>query len=126
MPHWDDAADPATYRIEKVLFDAWPGEVPYEEYHVRDESLFATLAERVGALTAAWPFVPLLGEYWPLVLEQRPRTPLVGERLVAGRRALERRWGCHNLELPVSRLCESEPFAWFVADLFSAPHILLL
>src|SRR5205823_421057 len=76
VPHWDDASNPATYRIEKVPFDAWPGEVPYEEYSVRDDGLFATLGERVGELTAKWPFVPLLGEYWPLVLDQRARTPL--------------------------------------------------
>jgi hypothetical protein len=41
----------------------------------------------------------------------------LGERFAAARRALERRWGCHNLEVPVSRLCGTEAFAWFAAHL---------
>src|SRR5207249_2187885 len=48
---------------------------------------------------------------------QAQRTPLLGERLAAARRTIERRWGCHNLELPVSLLCGSESFAWFACHL---------
>src|SRR5439155_13921747 len=28
-----------------------------------------------------------------------------------------RRWGCHNLELPISLLCQTESFAWFTCHL---------
>jgi hypothetical protein len=114
--------DPSTYRIDKVAFDAWPGEVPFEEYAVRDEAEFASLTERVAAVTANWPFQPLLPSFWPLVLARRERTRLLGERLVAGRRDLERAWGCHNLELPLSALCETEPFAWFAGHILADLH----
>jgi hypothetical protein len=99
-----------------VPFDRWTQEVPYEERAVRDESLFATLPERAAQ---EWDFKPLLGTFWKDVLHQSRRTPLLGERLAAARRAWERRWGCHNLELPVSALCRTEPFARFACHLLA-------
>jgi hypothetical protein len=93
--------------------------VPYEDYHVRDEQLFGSLVQRAAQWTGMWPFEPLLGVYWAEVLRHQQRTKLLGERIVAGRRALERRWLCDNLEVPVSKLCEAEPFAWFAAHLFA-------
>jgi hypothetical protein len=121
LPAWsaESAADAASYHLAKIPYDEGPGEVPHEVCPVHDEQLFATLVERAAVWTRAWPFQPLLGDYWSEVLRHRQRTPLVGERLVAGRRALERRWGCQNLEVPVSRLCETEAFAWFAAHLFA-------
>jgi hypothetical protein len=107
------ADDVLAYHIASIPFDRWSGEAPYEERAVRDESLFASLPERVRPLTRGWGFVPLLEGFWRDVLTQTGRTSLLGERLVAGRRALERRWGCHNLELPVSALCRTDSFAWF-------------
>jgi hypothetical protein len=100
-------------------YDQWTGEVPYEECTVRDEELFAGLAKRAAPLLEDWGFVPLLSAYWAEVCRQAERTPLLGERLVAARRVFERRWGCHNLELPVSRLCQTEPFAWFACHLLA-------
>jgi hypothetical protein len=44
---------------------------------------------------------------------QRKRTALLGERIAAARRLLERAWGLTSLELPLSRLCETEAFIWF-------------
>jgi len=102
-----------------VPFDQWAGEVPYEERRVRDEELFASLPERVRRITSAWPFKPMLPDFWAEVLRQAERTPLLGERFAAARRTLERRWGCHNLEVPVSALCRTEPFAWFVCHVLA-------
>jgi hypothetical protein len=96
-----------------VPFDQWAGEVPFEERTVKDEALFATFAQRAAPLVGNWNFRPLLFEFWNAVLRQVARTSLLGERLAAARRAFERQWGCHNLEIPVSLLCASEPFAWF-------------
>jgi hypothetical protein len=62
---------------------------------------------------------PLLREFWSEVLRQAGRTPLLGERLTAARRTVEQRWGCQNLELPISRLCDTEPFAWFACHLLA-------
>ena len=61
----------------------------------------------------------MLAEFWNDVLRQRRFTNLLGERLAAARRTWERRWGCHNLEVPISRLCRTESFAWFACHLLN-------
>ncbi len=103
--------------VVNVPIDRWTGEVPYEERTVRDEAFFASLPSRVEPFTRGWPFKPMLEQFWQEVLRQARRTLLFGERLVAARRSVERRWGCHNLELPVSILCRTESFAWFACHL---------
>jgi hypothetical protein len=97
-----------------VPFDRWTSEIPYEERGVLDEELFASLPQRARH---DWCYTPLLDAFWDEVLRQARRTPLLGERFASARRAFERRWGCHNLELPVSFLCRTEPFAWFACHL---------
>jgi hypothetical protein len=122
VPSWPGPRPvPERVHLTSVPFDHFTGEVAYEERPVRDESLFASLPERVAELTANWDYRPLLHDFWPDVLRQRERTPLLGERLAAARRALERRWGCHNLELPLSHLCRTEAFACFAVTLAGDP-----
>lgn len=113
------AVDHEGARLAAIPFDQWTGEVPYEERPVRDEELFQSLPERALEFTRRWSFTPLLPRFWAEVRRQSERTPLLGERLVAARRNFERQWGFTNLELPVSRLCATEPFAWFAADLLA-------
>jgi hypothetical protein len=96
--------------LVRVPFDRATLELPYEERPVVDEAEFASLPARVPW---EWDFTPILQEFWTTVGQQSSRSQLLGERLVAARRAWERRWDCHNLEVPVSRLCRTEPFAWF-------------
>jgi hypothetical protein len=103
-------------RAITVPFDRWTNEVPYEERTVRDEELFASFPDRVPR---DWGFRPLLEDFWPEVCRHARRTPLLGERFAAARRVWERRWGCHNLELPISRLSATEPFAWFGCHLLA-------
>jgi hypothetical protein len=105
--------------VASIPFDDWTGEVPYEERTVNDEALFASLPDRVAPHLKDWGFVPLLFSFWEQACRQAERTPLLGERIVAARRAIERGWGCHNLELPVSQLCRTEPFAHFACHLLT-------
>jgi hypothetical protein len=106
-------------RLVTVPFDRWSAEVPYEERAVAEPELFHSFADRVADLMKGWPFEPLLPELWAEVRRKEEQTPLLGECLVAGRRALERRWGCHNLEVPLSILCGTAPFHWFACHLLS-------
>ncbi len=116
IPVLNAGANPWPHVVH-VPFDHWSGEAPYEERQVQDEQLFATLPARVAELNKDWGFSPFLPSFWEEVRRQAGRTRLLGERLAAARRDFERRWGCHNLELPVSQLCRTEPFAWFVCHL---------
>jgi hypothetical protein len=130
VPAWDAAIDPRVEtpapgqssgtRVRQpalVPFDRWTGERPYEERKVIDEGLFASFPRRVAAGLDGWGLKPIVQVFWAEVDRHAARTSLVGERFAAGRRALERSWGCHNLELPVSRLCATEPYAWFACHL---------
>jgi hypothetical protein len=105
------------WHTESIPFDHGVEETPYEERQVHEEAVFASLPERAAPALAGWPFTPLLGAFWAEARRQAERTGLLGERFAAARRTFERRWGCHNLELPVSRLCQTEAFAWFACHL---------
>jgi hypothetical protein len=117
-PELDGPSSPPT-RPVLVAFDRLAPEIPYEERPVLDETLFADFPNRTAAITRRWNFAPLLPAFWSEVRRQTERTRLLGERFAAARRAVERSWGCHNLEIPVSLLCTTEPFAWFACHLLA-------
>jgi hypothetical protein len=97
-----------------VPFDRAVMGVPYEERAVQDEAMFASLPTRA---LQAWNFEPILPRFWQAARREAERTPLLGERFVRARRALEREWGCHNLEVPISAVCQTWPYLVFVADI---------
>lgn len=95
---------------DSVRFDAWHGEQPWEDRPVLDPARFASFPDRLQEKLAGWRITPLAGELW----RDMPREGPLGERFVAARRAVERRWGCHNFEVPLSRVCETAAFGRFV------------
>jgi hypothetical protein len=109
IPVWDP--DPGCVRLASVPFDHFAGEVPYEERPVADEALLASFRERIAEFTRSWNFEPLLPCVWAEVAGRRGA--LLGEQFAAARRAVERRWGCDNLEVPLSRLCATNSFLHF-------------
>lgn len=116
--------DPHSVRMESLAFDTFSGEVPYEDRPVEDWVRFGSFARTFAQhfrpdVRSAWPYEPLLWGAWPrkVIQDSGNKLPL-GERFTALRRTYEREWGCENLELPVSRLSQTEAFAHF------AKHIL--
>jgi hypothetical protein len=107
------AANSEPYRASESFDSPAAGE-PYEERTVRDEALFANLPQRVDP---GWPYRPLLGDFWAEAIRAGRRTALLGGRFASARRVVERRWGCHNLEVPVSAICQTKPYACFASDL---------
>jgi hypothetical protein len=101
-----------------VPFDRWGAEAPYEERAVLDPELFGSFAERASGVLRPWGYRPLLPDLWADVLRAR-RPPLLGERFAQARRNLERAWGCHNFEVPLSAVCRTETFAWFACGLLA-------
>jgi hypothetical protein len=112
--------DRTTQALTAVLpYDRWTNPVPYEERRVLDEMLFDSLPERAAPMIRDWGFRPLLPDFWNEVRRQRGRTDLLGERFAAARRGVERAWGCHNFEVPLSALCRTESFARFAGHLLA-------
>jgi hypothetical protein len=114
------SADRPVAHVASVPFDRWGGQVPWEDRPVLDLALFASFADRAGAELKPWGYEPLLAGFWPEVL-RRTVAPgaLPGGAFTAARRCLERNWGCDNLEVPLSWVCRTEPFAWFACHLVS-------
>lgn len=110
VPDWHPS-DPAAVRLHRVSFDTLGGEQPYETRLVRDPQQLRTFPDRVAALTASWPFEPLLPAAWACVTG---RPGPIGLRFTATRKCYERQWGCHVLDLPVSRLAQIDSFRRFV------------
>ena len=117
-------------RLEWISFDADAGSTPWEEALLRDETLFRTLPDRVSAALECWPLSPMLSQIWLAATERIDRAkqsasatpPRLSDLLTAVRRDAERRCGLNNLELPISQLCQTESFAWFVCALLSDPQ----
>ena len=108
-----------TLKVERVLVDDWAGEIPYEDLKVEDESLFASFPERVREVLGGAIADPVLDEFWPRAMASKAFTDTIGYRFSAARRSLEDAWGIHNLEVPLSTVCESEAFQWFACHLFA-------
>ncbi|HEV8069651.1 MAG TPA: hypothetical protein VGP76_18065 [Planctomycetaceae bacterium] len=106
-------------RIERVHFDADRPRGPWEENAILDRAVFESLGERVCDLLDPWGITPVLREQWPDAVRASQRFELLSDCLIASRVRLERRWGVYNLELPISRMCELDPFLWFACHLLA-------
>lgn len=105
------AGDPHQVRHAVVPFDDIDSEMPLEDRTIRDETVFTAFPARVRELTEDWPATPIAERFWAGVQERRPRTSVVGALFAGARRACERRWGCHNWEVPLSKLATTPAFA---------------
>jgi hypothetical protein len=106
-------------RVVRVEFDQWQGELPYEDLKVHDERVFASFRDRaLRVLKGAIPD-PILVDFWPRAVRQTQNELAVGLRLALARRELEAEWGIHNLEIPLSEVCQTEGFAWFACHLLA-------
>lgn len=106
-------------RLATVAFDSHVSESPYEEHRLADAAFFASFGERAAGVLRGWDFEPLLIDFWKSVCQGPRETWSLAERFPIARRALERRWGCHNLELPISALCGTKAFGDFTCHLLS-------
>ena len=110
--------DQGTLKVGRIDFDDWAGEIPYEDMLVHNEPLFESFPGRVKALLNGAVRDPILDDFWPKALERRGFTDRVGLRFAQARRLIEGELGVHNLEIPISEVCETEGFLWF------ATHVL--
>jgi hypothetical protein len=106
-------------RTAQIDFDRWSGETPFEDLRVQEEDLFGTFALRVRRLMGDVVREPLLDDFWPRVLARRGETASLGERFSLARREVEASWGLANLEVPLSSVCQTDGFSWFVCHLLA-------
>ncbi len=102
-------------RLEQVEFDRWGGDIPFEDLAVQDEMVFSTFESRVRQVLGTSAAGTVLEDYWRRVIRRKSETALLGTRFSLARRELEAAWGISNLEVPLSTVCETDGFLWFVA-----------
>jgi hypothetical protein len=106
-------------RTERIDFDRWQGDIPYEDCDVRDEALFASFADRARLVLAGAVADPVLEDYWPRAVRRQGEVDSLGLRLALARRELEASWGVSNREVPLGAVCQTEGFLWFAAHLLA-------
>jgi hypothetical protein len=107
--------DPAGVHLESLPFDRLGTIQPYETRTINDPECFATFSERAARIWQTWNYEPLLPQVWANVITHPAQT--MAERFTAVRQDYERRWGCVNHELPVSRLAKTAAFKRFVSHI---------
>jgi hypothetical protein len=113
---------PAGLRSRLVAFDDWTGEAPFEDQQLRELALFESFPDHVHAVLRSLVANPLLDRFWSHVLSlpiDMPARDMVGRRFARARRLVEADWGYHNLEVPLSDLCETDGFRWFASHLLA-------
>jgi hypothetical protein len=112
-------ADSGDIRLLHVEFDRWGGDSPFEDSPVLQPGLFASFGDRVHNVLGASVPRPLLDEFWPKVIKRRSEVETAGLCFALARREIEQSWGITNLELPMSEVCQTDGFCWFVAHLLA-------
>lgn len=103
----------------EIAFDKPRADQPWEEAKILDPLLFGSFADRVRE---AWTWQngpPLLSDFWRHVLNKSLQSNHLVDCLTAGRANFEWQNGWGNLELPLSRVCETDAFREFVTHLIS-------
>jgi hypothetical protein len=111
------AGPPEAPQLVFIPLDRWQGALAYEEHVVADEETFRRFGERLQQAVRSLQIHPCVSRFWHHALQVASRTRRLGERLAYARRRLEEELGLWNLELPVSRLCGTDAFYWFLAHL---------
>lgn len=105
-------------RIDRVQYDLPRPPLPWEEAQVLDPAQFQAFGADVAQrIRQSWGFEPLIGTAWPAAVQAMANSGRLCDGLTGFRAHVERSWGLGNLELPMSQLCETEPFHWFFAHL---------
>ncbi len=106
-------------RIERIHFDEDRPRSPWEENEILDRGIFESFGQRICEKLSPWGITPVVREQWPDAVRASQRSGQLRDCLIGSRMRLERRWGVYNLELPISRMCELDPFLWFAGYLLA-------
>jgi hypothetical protein len=111
--------DPTTGQITRsiVAYDSAAGGVPYEQNRIRDRSTFDHFADHVRSTLSPLVDRPLIDRLWPYAVKAAGRCENVSCALAQARHSLEGEIGLQTLELPLSVVCRSEPFAAFAVSI---------
>lgn len=119
--------------LDTIPVDAERPAQPWEEARVLDRELFESFAGRAANALAPWGVRPMAIDLWQDAIagahltasdpSNRPANEFPGGSLrdafTTIRHRLENRWGLYNLEVPLSHLCQLDPFLWFTGHILA-------
>ncbi len=104
---------------QTLAFDSPEAACPWEEAKIADLEEFQSFGQRATEAMRAWGITPLVSEIWPDAIQEARRSGSLRDALTAARMKLEHRFGLSNLEVPLSKVCETEAFSWFTAAILT-------
>jgi hypothetical protein len=104
-------------QLETIAFGQFADNTPYEAQSIGDRDLFDSFGQRAATAVRTLVPDPLLGEYWPLAVEQAASTNNPGLAISQARHRMEGRWGLSTIELPQSQLCQFASYRRFALRL---------
>ena len=113
------AGSSSNRHIATVMFDRSIDAIPYEERAVLDEELFTSFGDRVDGAAAGLVANPLIRQLWPAAIEAFQEHNNAGYAIARARHRLEGHWGQNTLELPVSKVSQTDSFYGFAAHLLA-------
>jgi len=106
--------------VDWIAFDEARPQQPWEEATILDPKLFRSFAERVATrIQDCWDYRPLIESSWSAAVSQMQHSSRLCDCLTAARVSVERSQGLQNLEVPMSRVCSTPGFDYFVAFLLA-------
>ncbi|MDP6443487.1 MAG: hypothetical protein QGG36_25955 [Pirellulaceae bacterium] len=103
--------------FDTVPFDEQLQPQPLESRRIGDLGLFGKFGAAVGERASTYAADPVIGHLWPYAVELGRAGRPLGQCFAAARHLVEFQLGLRTLELPVSKLADSDSFRWFVADM---------
>lgn len=110
---------PSQPHIATVAFDQPTHPIAYEERTIQDDAAFGSFGDRVEQAVPDVGSRPLIHRLWPLAIESAGRCGNIGRAIGEARHRIEGSWGQQTLELPLSSVCLTRPFARFTAHLLA-------
>ncbi len=113
------AGTPDAPHVLNVAFDAARPAQPWEEARILDRTVFDQFGAAIEQAIRPWGYEPLARQFWSAAVQHAQVSNTLADCLTAARNQFERRAGVENLELPISRMCQLDPFLWFASHLFA-------
>jgi len=105
--------------LQNIELDRPASATPWEERRLVDAAFFRDAGRRITAAIAPFIKAPLAKQLWASLGETNSADAQLGALLARMRHRLELCWGLQTLDVPLSILCDSTTFRWFVAFLLS-------
>lgn len=105
---------------EHVPYDAAGAQTPWEERRLADRATWQSFGTRAAQTIAPLVAGPLVSQWWPEVVGQRPEQGMLSLALSQARHRLELAWGNKSCEIPQSLVCQTAPFRRFTIALLAA------